>query len=77
MQVLRLSTSARNYNEYTKKTKNGVLWLHLASFTLPIAKILSVKNVQPWVTIVSHLKKKKISTKIGIDWLCYIAAGKS
>ena len=52
MQVLRLSTSARNYNEYTKKTKNGVLWLHLASFTLPIAKILSVKNVQAWVSMV-------------------------
>ena len=42
MQVLRLSASARSYNKYTKKTKNGVLWLHLSSFTLPIAKILSV-----------------------------------
>ena len=41
MQVLRLSTSTRNYNKYTKKTKNGVLWLHLSSFTLPIGKILS------------------------------------
>ena len=52
MQVLRLSASARSYNKYTKKTKNGVLWLHLASFTLPIAKILSVKNVQAWVSMV-------------------------
>ena len=52
MQVLRLSASARSYNKYTKKTKNGVLWLHLASFTLSIAKILSVKNVQAWVSMI-------------------------
>jgi hypothetical protein len=37
---------------FEKKQKNSDL------FTLPIAKIVSVKNARAWVSMVSYLKKK-------------------
>ena len=43
-------------NRLPHETRHSIYIRTLSSYTLPIAKILSVKNARAWVSMVSYLK---------------------